>query len=69
MNKVEPTRDLVFKRIFGKVGNEEILKEFLEAIYEEIRFLVVVFGLYQWGDGKDGNRKRISNTKSSRRIG
>ena len=34
MNKVEPTRDLVFKRIFGKVGNEEILKEFLEAILE-----------------------------------
>lgn len=29
MNKVEPTRDLVFKRIFEKVGNEEILKEFL----------------------------------------
>lgn len=34
MNKINPTRDLVFKRIFGKVGNEEILKNFLEAVLE-----------------------------------
>ena len=31
---VTPKKDLVFKRIFGKKGNEAILKDFLEAILE-----------------------------------
>ena len=31
-SKVTPKNDIVFKRIFGAKGNEEILKDFLEAI-------------------------------------
>lgn len=31
---ITPKKDLVFKRIFGQKGNEEILKSFLEAILE-----------------------------------
>ena len=31
-SKVTPKNDIAFKRIFGTKGNEEILKDFLEAI-------------------------------------
>lgn len=34
MGTVKPTRDIIFKRLFGKIGNELILKDFLEAILE-----------------------------------
>ena len=34
MSNIEPTRDIVFKRLFGKVGNETILKSLLESILE-----------------------------------
>lgn len=31
---LKPSNDLVFKRLFGKVGNERIVKDFLEAILD-----------------------------------
>ena len=31
---ITPKNDVVFKRIFGKRGNEEILKSFLESILD-----------------------------------
>lgn len=34
MDKLKVTNDYVFKRIFGKQGNESILKDFLKAVLE-----------------------------------
>ena len=34
MGNMTPTRDIVFKRLFGKLGNEIILKDLLESILE-----------------------------------
>ena len=34
MEKLKVTNDYVFKRIFGKQGNESILKDFLIAVLE-----------------------------------
>ena len=34
LSKVTPKNDIVFKNIFGKKGNEGILKDFLESILE-----------------------------------
>lgn len=34
MGKMTPTKDIVFKRLFGKLGNEIILKDLLESILE-----------------------------------
>ena len=31
---ITPKKDIVFKRLFGSKGNEEILKDFLESILE-----------------------------------
>lgn len=31
---LKPSNDLVFKRLFGKVGNERLIKDFLEAILD-----------------------------------
>lgn len=33
-NKIIPKRDIVFKRLFGSVGSEAILKDLLEAILD-----------------------------------
>lgn len=45
LNKITPKNDVVFKRIFGKKGNESILKDFLESILEiEIESLSVDIG-------------------------
>ncbi len=45
LNKITPKNDIVFKRIFGKKGNESILKDFLESILEiEIESLSVDVG-------------------------
>ena len=33
-NAVVPTNDYVFKRIFGRVGNEEITKSFINSILD-----------------------------------
>lgn len=45
LNKITPKNDVVFKRIFGKKGNESILKDFLESILEiEIESLTVDLG-------------------------
>ncbi len=44
-NKITPKNDVVFKRIFGKKGNESILKDFLESVLEiEIESLSVDVG-------------------------
>ena len=32
MQKLKLTNDFIFKKVFGKKGNESILKDFLEAI-------------------------------------
>lgn len=43
--KITPKNDIVFKKIFGSKGNEEILKSFLESILEiEIEYLTVDSG-------------------------
>lgn len=34
INKIIPKNDIVFKRLFGSVGSESILKYLLEAILE-----------------------------------
>ena len=36
MNKLEltPKNDLIFKKIYGSIGSERILKSFLESILE-----------------------------------
>lgn len=33
-NFLKPSNDLVFKRLFGKIGNERLIKDFLEAILD-----------------------------------
>ena len=33
-NILTPKNDIVFKRLFGKVGNERLVKDFLEAILD-----------------------------------
>jgi hypothetical protein len=35
MELLKPTNDYVFKRIFGYIGNEDITKDFLNAIMDE----------------------------------
>lgn len=34
-SKLTPKNDIVFKKIFGRIGNEDILKDFLSAILEK----------------------------------
>ena len=44
IEKVVPKNDRVFKKIFGSVGSEEILRDFLESILE-IKIKKVKLGL------------------------
>ena len=55
---VTPKKDLVFKRIFGKKGNEAILKDFLEAILEISRNEIKIPIQYQYVD--DAFRKLLN---------
>ena len=32
--ELTPKNDIIFKRLFGKKGNEEIVKDFLEAVLD-----------------------------------
>ena len=45
LSKITPKNDIIFKKIFGSKGNEEILKDFLESILDiKIEFLTVEVG-------------------------
>lgn len=37
MNSLTPTNDFIFKKLFGKKGNEDILKDLLESILTDIK--------------------------------
>ena len=37
MNSLKPTNDFIFKKLFGKKGNEDILKDLLESILTDIK--------------------------------
>ena len=57
---ITPKRDLVFKRLFGSKGNEDILKDFLESILDvKIESLGLDLATELLPDFYDGKTSRI----------
>ena len=57
---ITPKKDIVFKRLFGSKGNEEILKDFLESILDtKIESLVLDLNTELLPEFYDGKQTRV----------
>ena len=57
---ITPKKDLVFKRLFGSKGNEEILKDFLESILDvKIDSLVLDLNTELLPEFYEGKQSRV----------